>query len=512
MDSEKDTLKKIDEDIEFLLSENETLPEKKLETTTKIFDQKEQDKIEANTVFDTKEVTLSSTTKINKISSKIEQPTSPKEEKIEEKIEEKSTDIPVDDVIESEKPKSNKKYWLIFIFIIFIIIAFIVVFFVVTNKKEDNTVVPIDNELISKREQKIIINYGQMLEKVISDEYNASNVLLSYEEANKKIKLENTVLCSEVEIYSDCTVYLNSCSINGKKTKYNYGQKKEKEIPVSSDQQIVIYENKLDKGLTMTKPDSIENYQYYIVSVTPGYHDVTFIGNQYLFYVDSNVIGNLVDFRTNKKALSQIDYSDVALIRLQDQQFDSNVVAMLINQKWNFFNLETSRRTHYSTYDAIGISLTNDTSGKSPYVETIRNNYMVVSTNNFTLSGVINYVTGDEIIPILYRRLASIDDFVLAYKNDFIDVYTYDGKRELIFYNIYSVLSNDVVLAVKDQELFVIDLHGHEHCKYDTFHSTYEFSRGIMENDTALFEFLDNKKKVQYTYDPSSEKCIMKEK
>lgn len=127
--------------------------------------------------------------------------------------------------------KTNKKKWLIIslVIVLLLLTGGITIWLLFFNKKE--TVEIPKEEVLSKAEQKRIINnYGEALEGIIAVYYEKQKVLLEYDHAIKLVDFPEDVVCKVHKVYDDGLVYLNKCSINKEKTSYSYGEKQEEKM------------------------------------------------------------------------------------------------------------------------------------------------------------------------------------------------------------------------------------------------------------------------------------------
>ena len=95
-----------------------------------------------------------------------------------------------------------------------------------------------------KTYQRSIDSYAHSIEKAIAEYYldheNGISTILtvSYLESSNYIKYEgNKVKCAVAEIYSDKSIYLNNCTVNGESVNYKYGKEQQ---PQQQNQELQI--------------------------------------------------------------------------------------------------------------------------------------------------------------------------------------------------------------------------------------------------------------------------------
>lgn len=274
---EKDSIDKINEQIESLL--NEGKKEEKDDSHEVIIDRKyeydEGDTKKIDSIDDIdEEVDSDATKKLDTIENIEEEPTVEEEEK-EELEEPKKEENPKKDDDEDKKKKEKKTNLIIILSLAFvglICILFILVF-ALPSKESSKKVSTTKKDTLTKSEQKKVIEgYGDALKGIIGVTYEKENKILEYDEAIKLIKYDYKVVCSEHEVYEDGLVYLNNCTINGKKTTYSYGEKQEKkEEPKISEDAIKVYVSKKGNKATLNAPKNLDGYDIYYFEIDGKY-------------------------------------------------------------------------------------------------------------------------------------------------------------------------------------------------------------------------------------------------
>lgn len=321
------------------------------------------------------------------------------------------------------------------------------------------------SELSEKEKENKIKRYGKKLEKVISDYYKENNVLLSYDEALKLIKNDDDISCSIHEIYDDGGVYLSDCSFGGKKTKYSYGEKRQVNEPteiVEDNTKINVYINKSTGKATLTKPTNIKDYDIYVVDCGRIYQNATLFENtQYVLYQTSDYYMQLKNYVTNKKILENVSYKAILPFKNKDS-YDTKYLAVLIDNKWGIYNLDTGKVIVAASFDGFSNGSNNGTAGPMEVVIPVRNNLIIVYKGQ--RYGVIDYTSGKEVIPFNYSNISKVGDYLYASVEYGLNgvIYDLDGKIvvDKKYNNVYGVTNGNYVLVNKDNRIVLVNMSG----------------------------------------------------
>lgn len=410
--------------------------------------------------MDEKDKELEKTKKIDVISDDV----------IEDEIEtdNKNKEIEVsDDVIKDEikTDSKNKKKKLIIIILSILIILLLLILLIVTinNKriKDKNKDKVYEEEQVSEKDKESRIkSYGEALEKVVELSYTKDGKILSYEEAIKLVDLEYDINCEVHEIYEDGKVYLNECSYDGKKTKYSYGIKQEEKIIDEDENKINVYVNKNTKVASLEKPNNIKNYDIYVVDTGVYFDAVLFGDTNYVLYLDQDSKVQIKNYITGNKILENIKYEAVLPFKNKDN-YDTKYLAVLINNKWGIYDINTEKAIIAGIYDGIAVS-DNQSSiiGPVESIKVINNKEIIVYKDN--KYGVIDYTNGKEIIPFNYEYISRTGDYLYACieygKNGII--YDLDGNKIIDgeYDNIYGVTNGSYMLVNKDNKILLVNM------------------------------------------------------
>lgn len=322
------------------------------------------------------------------------------------------------------------------------------------------------SELSEKEKENKIKSYGKKLEKVISDYYKENNVLLSYDEALKLIKNDDDISCSIHEIYDDGGVYLSDCSFGGKKTKYSYGEKRQVNEPteiVEDNTKINVYINKSTGKATLTKPTNIKDYDIYVVDCGRIYQNATLFENtQYVLYQTSDYYMQLKNYVTNKKILENVSYKAILPFKNKDS-YDTKYLAVLIDNKWGIYNLDTGKVIVAASFDGFSIcSNNNSTTGPMEMITPVKNNLVIAYKGQ--KYGVVDYTSGVEVIPFNYSNISKVGDYLYASVEYGLNgvIYDLDGKIvvDKKYNNVYGVTNGNYVLVNKDNRIVLVNMSG----------------------------------------------------
>lgn len=466
MSKENNDIERINEQIRSILDEEKGIYN---DTETELFDEGDEvleEEIEEKESFD--DNTKETTKKLDKIEDIPDTSESLKEEEDENKDSNKeevveSSEVVVENSVNkpsnevepksSKSVKKNKKKFIIILLVVVVLLA--VILFIIFNKKDDKKNVVEKDDSLSKSEQKEIINnYGDAIKSVIVDYLEKQKVLLNYEDAIKLIEFDYDVICSEHEIYENGDLYLNSCKIDSKKTSCSYGEKKEKqEEVVEDDDSIKVYVSKSNKKAILNKPSNEDDYDIYSFKIDGGYSDLTLLkeyDSEYVFFYDDDMNVQMVNYKTGKKALSPLKYTSILPIKVEGSY--SNIVAVLINDKWGIYNVDTRERLVSHKYESVTPVLYIGTSGPPLYIDALENGKIAVIEDEKI--GVINYNTGDEVIPVRYKYMLKSGDYlwVTDVKNNG-HIFDYSGEEYLNekYKKLYGIV-NGMYTLVKDED------------------------------------------------------------
>lgn len=522
---EKDSIDKINEQIENLLNEgknndkendsHEVIVDKKYEYDD-IGSTKKIDSIEEIDVEDCDEETKKIDT-INDIKEEEPIEEEPKEEIInkEEKPNEENN---------KKDDKNNNKKQTIIIIIVFAILAIFCTIFILIfalPSKDTKTSKVTKKKVLS--EKKIIDGYGDALKGIIGVTYEKDKKILEYDEAIKLVKYDHKVICDEHEIYEDGLIYLDKCSIDGKKTKYSYGEKQEKkEEPKISEDAIKVYVSKKGGKATLDKPKNEDDYDVYHFEINGKYSGLELLDptSDYVFYMDEEYNTHMINFKTGNKIFESMNYSSVLPIKL-DEVYDTNYVAVGINNKWGIYKISTNERVVANKYDTVTPMLYMGTSGPSSCVTPLEDGIVAVANYGANNSeyGIVNYHTGKEILPLDYKQMLKSGNYlwtVDSYSDGHI--FDYHGNEYLKdkYDTIYWIVDGKYILVKDSENIKLVSIKGKEIYNYENI-EVGRINYGLTYKDGALFQFDNPNKKdensscLEIIYDSNEKKGKVKE-
>ncbi len=506
---EKDNIDKIEEQIHAIQNEEKNLHEKEDSAPVEIpVEESMDDTKKVNDIHELKEEpTEEESTKEE------ENPVVDSEEEKERKLS-LTQSLVMPKIEEEEKPKKNPYLILILCIVVAFVIMLLLIF--LFSKPKNKPVTDGETHLTSSEQKKIITGYGEALEGLLQVYYEKKNMLLTYDEAIELINYDYDVVCKKHEIYDNLKVYLADCQIDQQATKITYGKKQEEVKEELSEGDLKIYVSKKDHSTTFEEPTNLDNYDSYIFHIDGVYSDLSILGNKnasYLFYFDGSKNFHLLNFKTNTEFLSDKAPEDVALIR-QDDEFDTNFVGVKLNGKWGIYEIEGEKEIVSPTYASIH-NYSGDiyTAYEYHYIHPLDKTNVIVRDDFWNTNpdgtavplftyGMINYQTGEEIIPEVYSSMVVSGDYIVA-KNQFgsTHLFHFSGKErnmEEEFDKIYTVIDGKYMLVQDGKHVKVVTIVGKDLYDFGEIEVGH-FSYGIKYQNGALFQF----------YNPSNqEECL----
>lgn len=521
MEEKNDTIENLDEQIKKLeqsKKENDiSLKEEKIEETTKVFKKLEDTDTK---IFDSEE----SITELLDMKDDVENADentatqSEKEENTKENkvvTEENISKVQNEKVTPKKKNKKSKVIIIILIIVILIVCGISGVFIYKYFKKDDKTVIVDEKELTEEERAEVVKHYGEAIEGIIGVYYSQQTVLLTYEDAVKLVEFDETIKCSTHEVYKDGKVYLNKCSVNGIKTSASYGEKQE-EIE-SSDEILEVYVNNVSLAATLTKPKDTSKYTKYVVHCGSAYSDPVLLADysDYVFYFDSEYRVQMMNYKTDEKALPNLNYTEVFPIVTVNDAYDTDYVAVNVSGYWGIYNLMDKSQvispmySWFSSATILGVGMYNS-------ISAIGNNMLVASDGkNY---GIINYTTNKTIIPFEYKQLYKSGNYIWA--KDYNDVgYIYDtaGNKYLTegYDKIYGVVNGIYILVSQEENVKLIQIDGKVLYDYGKIDNIGALNYSLAYNEGPLFQFVDVSNNgdtcIEVLYDPTTKEGSYKE-
>ena len=521
-----DSIDKLNEQIDSLLSE-----EKKEEDVLdhEISDEKveevlEEDatkKIDAIEDIETEEK-MEKTKKIDVVEDVVVE-----EEKEESEVKEDTVEDKKDEVEEDKKEEkkdeevlTNKnKLKIVFIIsgVALLCLIFLIIFLIPSKSNKTSKVD--DTKKSSKVDYKEVIEgYGDAIKGLVGVTYEKDKKILTYDEAIKLVKYDYKVVCKDHEIYEDGLVYLDKCSVNGKDVKYTYGKKQEKkEEPKISEDAIKVYVSKKGGKATLDKVKNEDDYDIYYFEIDGKYSGLTLLSStsDYVFYADEDYNTHMINFKTGNKIFESMNYSSVLPIKL-DEVYDTDYVAVCINNKWGIYKISNNERVVSHKYDTVTPLLYMGTSGPSFEVNALDDGVVAAANYGYNGSeyGLVNYHNGTEIIKVEYKNMLKSGKYLFAtdYYGDG-HVFDYSGKEYLAnkYDELYWAVDGKYVLVKDGKNIKVVNVSGKELYDYGEV-NVEKINYGLTYKDGAVFQF-DNPEKdenntdthcIEVIYDSSS--------
>lgn len=509
MTKKNDSLDKIDEQIRKLEGKEEVVTKEEAkktldDTDTKIFDSEEASKVNESVAVNDKE-----DTKVE-LSIKDEEI---KKEEVEETVEEAK-----EEKIETTNTKKNMSKVVIIILIVLILaICSIGGFFLFKHlTKDDDKPVEDDTEVVEltdKDREEILKNYGEAVEGIIGVYFSQQGVLLAYEDAIKLVEFEETVKCSEYEVYKDGKLYLNDCSVNGIKTKATYGVKQE--VIETGEGILNVYVNKRTNEATLTTPKNASDYDTYAVHCGNSYSEPVLLSNygDYVFYFDEESYLQMKNYKTDEKALSYLSYSQILPIEITEGVYDSTYVAVNVNDFWGIYNVVNGQQIISPMYNWFS-SAVNYGVGLYNSIRAVGNNLIIA--NDGKNYGVINYVTNKSVIPFDYNQLYASGNYIWASDSE-SNGYIYDttGNKYLDedYDKIYGIVNGIYILVRDKEDIKLVQIDGKVLYNYGKIENMGDVNFSLIYNNGPLFQAHDTSQEglcIEILYDPNTKEGTTK--
>ena len=421
------------------------------------------------------------------------------------------------DILEKKDSKNKGRNAITIILIIIICILFVALLFVLNkDRKEDDKTLDKDiTDVTLTEDDKItmINNYGKALESVIMLGYQRNQVILTFEEANELVELEDDVSCNIHEVYDDGKVYLDNCAVNGKMTEYSYGEKQEPKEPFDSGTMFKVYVNKTTNERTLVEPNNLEQFDEYTVHCGDVFENPIVLGfSDYVAYFDKDYNVQMKNFKIDTKVLSNINYTSIMPFKISDNYYDLTYVAVSNGTKWSIYNLETSKVVVGYIYDYF-TTLSMGVTGPMTSISTLKDKSVAVSKNG--KYGVIDYTSGVEIIPVVHDSLIRSGNYLWAREDNGNLNYIYDfsGNNYLAdkYDKLYGIAGGTYVLVSEDDEIKLVQMDGKVLYKYGKAPNLGRLNFALDYNNGAIFQFYKEDPTelsmcVEYTYNPSTKK------
>ena len=190
-----------------------------------------------------------------------------------------------------------------------------------------------------------------------------------------------------------------------------------------------------------------------------------------------------------------------------DDVFDNSVVAVLVNGKWGFYNLNTRERIIAHKYQYVAVNLNLGVSGPPLYIDAVeKGKVAVIEDGDY---GVINYNNGNEIIPVIYSEITRSGNYLWVKDGEKVGhIFDYSGKEYLkdTFNDIYGIVDGSYVLVKDGKDLKLVKVNGKVYYNYGNLeYGNYNF--GMKYKDGVLFQFYhkdNNNRCIEITYDSST--------
>ena len=368
-----------------------------------------------------------------------------KEESIENNLNIDVHDLAPDDIDDLRFKKKNP---LVIILIILVIIALVVLIgYLLINDREKQ------EEKAKNDYQAIIDEYGKEIERVASDYLLDHEIINDFDEISDLVKYnKHKVVCDNVIINIDGTVYLSSCSINGVAVEETYGRKKN--IIAKDDACNII--TKTDKNVLEFYVDSE------LISVYECEHDKCGIYEPVNYNSCLDMITVLEDgdekylysYQSAQQLLDPLE--DIVSIKKDDKVLGF-IYKDLETEKYGYVNTRGIAKLEMK-YDTLGLIDNGKIYGRSI---DINNNRITASIDD--KYGVIDLNTGKEIIPFKYDNIYLGPNNTYVIKEDKKYKYVNASLEKILDKEYNMIFAFDQVIVVNDDnKLIILDNKGNK--------------------------------------------------
>ena len=461
------------------------------------------------------------------------------EEEIEEKKEEEKTiekkEIDPPEIKDNKKQKNHKKGIIItLVILILIAISIITIVIIKMNKKTTIEEEP-ENKYTPANLKKILNNYGESIENVISINLENKKELLTYEEAAELVDFPNSIVCKTNEVYEDGKIYLDQCNIDGYKTNSKYGEKQEEKEEVAEvieDGSFYVYEKNKTATLEPPKEEEKDEYQKYLVTPETKPKELELLSTynaKYVFYYDEDYNVHMKNFRTNKDAVVLQGVQSVLPIKNKNG-YDTTYVGILYGKNWGIYNLNTGLLEVKSIYKNLTPYLYMGTSGPSKMIESLTDENIAAIDYEGNI-GVINYKTGETIIPFDTNGMQRSGNYLWKYNysynektqtSEYTDkaIYDFDGNKYLEnkYDELYGIVDGKYILVRDNKNIKMVLIDGKLLYDYKEIDNLGKINYFIEYNQNPLFQFnkittedTDENKCIEISYDTKTKKGTYKD-
>lgn len=448
--------------------------------------------------------------------------------------------------IEKEEKKKKKIIIIVSIVIVLILIAILLILFLGKKDKEEEPKVVIDYE-------KAINAYGDSVKEVVDEYIRTNEDIPTWQYVLENVKYSRyKVECSNHVIYTDGNIYLSECMVNNKTTKYTYGLEQEE---VKEGKKITIYKenyngfwvylsesnkDSTEVGFITCKSEECsyisayeryvlikENNEYYLYDYTN--NTINFgpfnLNNEYDTLVHNNELYGIIYKEENQNNIYNVKTSKVlknikGVVLPGEMGYDPtimykyNYVILVDNKINNFINLKTGNIS-YKIEENIVEFIENE-SKKIVYIVTITDNnkYKIYNSTGKSLFGGKEYS----------NYTLDSNNLLVATETNF-KVYDTDLKLISESKNYDQILGiySDSVIAVKDNDLIILNIEDQEYTKFgDAFDSTNNIFYNNLsgKKDNKIVVTIENKKipygtqgnGIEYYYDLTTKESGFTEK
>ena len=341
-----------------------------------------------------------------------------------------------------EKNENKKTLIIIIVSVISVlVVGIIIALFILNNEEQIEPPNTIDYK-------KVINDYGKNIEEIIEKYLNENNELPTLQQVNELITYNKyEVICEINNIYSDGSIYLSDCKVDGAEVQFSFGEEKEdvkegKKVPIyklnNEGYNLYLKDNQDGSLLSGTINCKTEECEY--VSAYDKYVIIEEEGLNYLY-----------NYETDTMEFGPFDIKD-------EYMPDMNILSYN-NILYGIFYEESGLNNIYST--STGKILRNikgtPVINKMYYDPTIMYKYNYIAIDNNGKTNFVNLKTGNIGFSIKENLGPFIEDvnkkivYILGYIDNSNNFKIYNSKGKLLFdgktFSQFEVGDNNLIVA-----------------------------------------------------------------
>ena len=405
--------------------------------------------------------------------------------------------------ISQKNNHKKKKLIIIIISIVAIIILGLILVLLFLNNKDDE-----DKQENIIDYENVINEYGKHAEKTVMDYLNENTEIPTWQQVSELIVYKSyEVVCDTHNIYSDGSIYLNNCKVNGKKTNYSYGEEKEE---IKEGKKIEVYKLSYDGGYSSYSNTS-QNDSNLVGFITCKTDNCEFVSayDQYVLIQEEKAY-YIYNYENNSLEFGPFNL-DNEYSYLNNLLVHNNTlygVYYNVDGKNNIYNIKTGKTLKDLKGTLVSSSIGYDASIIYKYnyailINNNGNNFINLNTGNisYTIKENLGMITEDAKNNIVY---------ITVYTNDYNKFKIYNSNGKLLFdgkeFSKFKITDGNLIVAnEKNYKVYDSNLNLKLSSKnYDEILGLYDDFIVVLDNNHL--EILDLNDKILATFEEEWDK------